>query len=660
MAVPVRAELLADVMQDGARLARAMRRMTDEARLRLEGLGRGLPRPAQLIAERIQTLDGCVERLLHARIGYFQRRQELVARLFAALPTPRQQMETHRLAVLHAGERLAAGMRGLLREKGQGLALVRLEGRLLSDMLTRLRDRFEALARLLGSLSYEQVLARGFALVRDGAGNPLVRAAAVEPGSALTIEFADGRVGATAEGGPPERAGSAGAGGGLPERARPVDAKPRVPSPRVPSPGCQAPGCQAERRAERTRKSLVAVATDVSERDHGMTKELNVLPRDANRAALLGRVWLPGVGPAVIAVRQGKALDISDRFPLSALLLNEAEPAKALAAAAAKGRDLGPIAAIIDNSEEARRDEAEPFLLAPVDLQAIKACGVTFAASLLERVIEERTKGDPRAADAIRNKLMAELGVDLTAIKPGSEAARKAKEMLTARGLWSQYLEVGIGPDAEVFTKSQPMSALGHGAKVGIHPASQWSNPEPEVVLVVDARGRLVGATLGNDVNLRDFEGRSALLLGRGKDNNGSCAIGPFIRLIDGSFGLEDIRKADLALEIAGADGFRLEAVSSMSRISRDPLDLIAQTMGNTHQYPDGMVLFTGTMFAPTKDRDRPGEGFTHKPGDRVAISSDKLGTLANTVHHADRIPPWDFGIIALMRNLASRQLLPH
>jgi fumarylacetoacetate (FAA) hydrolase family protein len=391
-----------------------------------------------------------------------------------------------------------------------------------------------------------------------------------------------------------------------------------------------------------------------------MTMKMKVLPRDAERALLLGRVWLPGVGPAVIAVRQGKAIDISQSFALSALLLNEAEPAKALAAAALKGRDLGPIAAIIDNSEEPRRDEAKPFLLAPVDLQAIKACGVTFAESLLERVIEERTKGDPRAADAIRNRLMAELGVDLAAIKPGSEAARKAKEMLLGRGLWSQYLEVGIGPDAEVFTKAQPMSALGHGARLGVHPASQWSNPEPEVVLVVDARGRLVGATLGNDVNLRDFEGRSALLLGRSKDNNGACAIGPFIRLLDGHFGLEDVRKADLALEIAGADGFRLEAVSSMSKISRDPLDLIAQTMGNTHQYPDGMVLFTGTMFAPTKDRDRPGEGFTHKPGDRVAIASEKLGTLANTVHHADRIAPWDFGVIALMRNLATRQLLPH
>jgi fumarylacetoacetate (FAA) hydrolase family protein len=387
---------------------------------------------------------------------------------------------------------------------------------------------------------------------------------------------------------------------------------------------------------------------------------MKVLPRDAERALLLGRVWLPGVGPAVIALRGGRALDISESFPLSALLLNEDDPAQAFVAAAGKGRDLGPIDAIIDNSEEPRQDEAKPFLLAPVDLQAIKACGVTFAASLVERVIEERTKGDPRAADAIRNRLEGELGVDLAAIKPGSDAARKAKEMLMARGLWSQYLEVGLGPDAEVFTKSQPMSALGHGARIGIHPASLWSNPEPEIVLVVNRLGRLVGATLGNDVNLRDFEGRSALLLGRSKDNNGSCAIGPFIRLVDASYGLEDIRKADLALEIAGADGFRLEAGSSMSRISRDPLDLIAQTMGNTHQYPDGMVLFTGTMFAPTKDRDRPGEGFTHKPGDRVAISSDKLGTLANTVHHADRIPPWDFGVIALMRNLAGRQLLPH
>jgi fumarylacetoacetate (FAA) hydrolase family protein len=391
-----------------------------------------------------------------------------------------------------------------------------------------------------------------------------------------------------------------------------------------------------------------------------MTPESTVLPRDHERALLLGRVWIPDVGPAVVTLADGEAIEISSAFPLTALLLNEPDPPAALRAATAAGRSLGSSSAIIANSEEERRDPALPFLLAPVDLQAIKACGVTFAASLLERVIEERTKGDPTTAQAIRDHLVEELGVNLAAIKPGSPEAAKAKEMLVARGLWSPYLEVGIGPDAEVFTKAQPMSSLGHGARVGIHPASRWSNPEPEVVLIVGAGGRLVGATLGNDVNLRDFEGRSALLLGRGKDNNGSCAIGPFIRLLDDGFGIGEVRRADLRMEITGPDGFRLEGRSSMAEISRDPLDLIEQAMGAAHQYPDGMALFTGTMFAATKDRDRPGEGFTHKQGDRVAISSERLGTLANTVGRSDQIAPWDFGILALMRNLAGRQLMPH
>jgi fumarylacetoacetate (FAA) hydrolase family protein len=283
---------------------------------------------------------------------------------------------------------------------------------------------------------------------------------------------------------------------------------------------------------------------------------------------------------------------------------------------------------------------------------------VTFVESLLERVIEEKTKGDPSAAESVRRTLAAAIGIDLSAVRPGSAEAARVKELLVQRGLWSPYLEVGIGPDAEVFTKSQPMASVGTGAEIGLHPASVWNNPEPEIVLAVNDRGETVGATLGNDVNLRDFEGRSALLLGKAKDNNGSCAIGPLIRLFDDDFTIVDVRRADVLLEIRGDDGFSLTATSSMARISRDPLDLVSHAMGRTHQYPDGLMLFLGTMFAPTQDRDQPGGGFTHKLGDRVTISSPRLGALVNRVNASDAIPPWTFGTLALMQNLRARGLL--
>ena len=297
-------------------------------------------------------------------------------------------------------------------------------------------------------------------------------------------------------------------------------------------------------------------------------------------------------------------------------------------------------------------------MLAPVDLQAVKACGVTFASSMLERVIEEQARGDPAAAEGVRSVLAKEIGADLTSIAPGSAEAARLKEALVARGLWSAYLEVGIGPDAEVFTKAQPMSAVGTGMEIGVHPDSVWSNPEPELALVIAPSGRIVGATLGNDVNLRDVEGRSALLLGRAKDNNASAALGPFIRFVDAEFGLDDMRRAEIALHVAGEDGFVLEGASSMAEISRDIEDLAAQTIGAAHDYPDGLVLFTGTMFAPIQDRDAPGQGFTHKAGDLVSISSPSLGTLANRVTTCDRAPRWTFGARALMANLAGRGLL--
>ncbi|WP_309085176.1 fumarylacetoacetate hydrolase family protein [Chelativorans sp.] len=378
---------------------------------------------------------------------------------------------------------------------------------------------------------------------------------------------------------------------------------------------------------------------------------------EAKRGHFVGRVWRPDVrGPALVAMRDGRLFDITSRqTPTMRDLLEQDDPVSVADSAA--GEDLGSLEEIAANSTEGAAGD-RVHLLAPCDLQAVKACGVTFARSMIERVIEEKAAGDAAKAAAVRERVGAIIGESLRNLVPGSPEAANVKQALIEEGVWSQYLEVGIGPDAEVFTKSQPMSAVGWGAAVGLHPVSQWNNPEPEVVLAVDSRGRVKGATLGNDVNLRDVEGRSALLLGKAKDNNASCAIGPFIRLFDDSYGMDDVRNAELQLLVEGEDAFVLRGSSSMREISRDPLDLVAQTLGRHHQYPDGFVLFLGTLFAPIEDRDAPGQGFTHKTGDIVSISNDRLGVLKNTVRLSTECPEWSFGTAALMRNLAARGLL--
>ncbi len=381
------------------------------------------------------------------------------------------------------------------------------------------------------------------------------------------------------------------------------------------------------------------------------------LPVDGTTGTLGGRVWRPDVqGPSVVALRGADVFDVSAAYPTMRDLCETPDPAKALQAVT--GVRIGSIADLLANANPDTQDAAKPHFIAPIDLQAVKAAGVTFAISMLERVIEERARGNPAAAAEIRKEVTRLVGDDFSKLKPGSPAAMKLKEVLIAQGVWSQYLEVGIGPDAEIFTKAQTLSSVGTGAEAGLHPISTWNNPEPEVVVVVTSDGRIVGATLGNDVNLRDVEGRSALLLSKAKDNNASSAIGPFIRFFDETFTLDDMRKTDVTLRVEGPDGFVLDGSSNVALISRDPVDLVSHMIGRHHQYPDGAILFLGTMFAPVKDRDGPGKGFTHKLGDIVTIAAPKLGSLVNRMNHSDKAPEWTFGVSHLMRNLSKRGLI--
>lgn len=371
----------------------------------------------------------------------------------------------------------------------------------------------------------------------------------------------------------------------------------------------------------------------------------------------IGRAWRPGIGPSVVTLRDGDVVDITSKQAPTVSALLEIQDVSGFLGSL-DGQAIGSLDDIVTNSAAVNRDDSRTTLLSPVDLQVVKACGVTFAQSMVERVIEERAAGDPDLAADVRQRVTAIVGDSLRNIEAGSEQAEQVKQELIAAGVWSQYLEVGIGPDAEVFTKGPVLSSVGWGADIGLHPISKWNNPEPEIVLAVNSQGATKGAMLGNDVNLRDVEGRSALLLGKAKDNNASCALGPFVRLFDDTYSMDDVRQAELTLTVQGTDGFELTGHSSMREISRDPENLVAQTCGRHHQYPDGFALFMGTLFAPTQDRGEPGQGFTHAMGDKVAIEAKGLGRLENTVRLSTECPPWTFGITELMKNLATRDLI--
>lgn len=389
---------------------------------------------------------------------------------------------------------------------------------------------------------------------------------------------------------------------------------------------------------------------------HQLTAE-QVLPDDGTEGTLVGRVWNPRVeGPSPVAIRADGVYDVSAAFPTVADLCDRDDPAGALAEV--PGERIGDVDELLSGAAARPERPDTARFLAPADLQPVKAAGVTFAVSMVERLIEERAQGNPESAAAIRAELGEVLGGDLRSLRPGSPEAAEVKRLLVERGEWSQYLEVGIGPDAEIFTKALPLSAVGPASRAGVLRESEWNNPEPEVGLVVSARGTVVGATLANDINLRDYEGRSALLLGKAKDNNASCVLGPFLRLFDATFGLDDVRSSTVRLEVQGEDGYRLAGESAHSQISRDPAELVRQLLGEHHQYPDGVVLLLGTMFAPVDDRGVPGGGFTHHPGDVVRISAPRLGTLAHEIQHTQDCARWEYGLRALMANLAQRGLL--
>jgi fumarylacetoacetate (FAA) hydrolase family protein len=392
------------------------------------------------------------------------------------------------------------------------------------------------------------------------------------------------------------------------------------------------------------------------------TRTEHVLPASASEAALVGRLWDPGRGPRLVAVAGEGLVDVTSLGPTMADLAERADPATDVLERAgdAPGWSLAEVLGSTAAEADRRRGAAghleleRPVLLSPVDLQVIKAAGVTFVRSMVERVIEERVGGDMSRAAEIRAQLDGSIGRSISDVKPGSEEAFAVLAVMRENGLWSQYLQVGLGAHPEVFTKAPLLSSVGHGWDIGIAGISTWNNPEPELALVIDRDGTPKGATLGNDANLRDIEGASALLLPLAKDNNASASLGPFVRLFDSAFRLDDAASTTITMRIEGTDGFVLQATAPQGDISRPVSELVAHTLNRRHQYPDGVVLYCGTPFAPTEDRDAPGMGFTHHDGDLVSIGSPALGTLVNRVTPSEQAPVWHHGVRDLFRALAT------
>jgi len=379
-----------------------------------------------------------------------------------------------------------------------------------------------------------------------------------------------------------------------------------------------------------------------------------VLPSDGYAGTLVGRALFPGVfpGPCVVAIREDGVHNISGTVPTMAQLLNAPNPLATLQRALRNCVYLGPLESLLENSTPSTHDPLKPYLLTPIDLQAVKAVGLTFVNGLLQRF------ADDNGGAATVAKMEKAAGVALGKILPGSEEAARLRTALMEDGLWNDTLEVGFGPDVELFTKAQPLSAVGTGAEIAVLPTSKQTFAEPEVVLMLNADGKICGATLGCDMTARDVEARSLLLLGRAKDQNATCAVGPFIRLFDQTFSLPNVQGMNLTYAFEGADDAVFTDTGSMDQIGRGLITLARQVVNEHHGYPDGVALFTGCMFKAPSSRGASDTPFTHQVGDVVIIKASPLGTLINRVNTTDKVRPWSFGMSDLMANLANRQLL--
>jgi 2-dehydro-3-deoxy-D-arabinonate dehydratase len=237
------------------------------------------------------------------------------------------------------------------------------------------------------------------------------------------------------------------------------------------------------------------------------------------------------------------------------------------------------LASATDGASGAAKAFSRSELLPPIENQEVWAAGVTYFRSRSARMEESESHG----------------GGDF-------------------------YDRVYSAQRPELFFKSTASRTVGPNGKVRIRHDAKWSVPEPELTLAINASGKIVGYTIGNDMSSRDIEGENPLYLPQAKVYDGSCALGPGILVASGSLP----RSTEIALEVLRDDRCAFAGCIKISEIKRD-LKILVEYLFRENTFPNGCFLMTGTGIVPPSD-------FTLKGGDRVRITIEPIGTLENEV----------------------------